>query len=399
VVEQAVTSRHMTFARLPVLYEAAPVEVLVPTRSQALQMTAAALATGAAGAAAVYKNNNIDRYQESIVDGIAQTLQSIDVVVENCPNVQVILAGYSQGAIAVHDAENQLAKTGNPALQNIAGTLLLGDGDRTPHSAARRFGSSPAKGQGIRPYFNLVRDRDVPLPNSTAEICVADDVVCDFNLDGISWTSAVSSLKEHFAKATSVHTQYVRRDAQDRVTGFHPVLDDAAKWVAAKVSTPGIRFVGSPGTSAPPITLGPYTMTQFGPDPRDTDYYVSGVDDSFGNYLEFDEDARHELVGYGWRTWSHGYVGDVYVSGDSGAIRMILPPGTKAFYFYVEPDRFTDYDVYAETNGGVTSGMQTVQGDSGATYFGFYATGSATLSDVTVSASDVLAVGEFGIAY
>jgi hypothetical protein len=157
-----------------------------------------------------------------------------------------------------------------------------------------------------------------------------------------------------------------------------------------------IAFDGSPGTAAPPATLGPYTMTPFGNDGR-ADGTVSGVPDPAGT-IGFSPSLSHTKVGVGWATWSHSYTGDVYYTGGT-QITITLPAGTKAFYFYAEPNQFAVFSVEATAQDGTTSGPVPVQGEAGAQYFGFYGTGAATLASITVTSADPtgFAVGEFGI--
>jgi hypothetical protein len=162
---------------------------------------------------------------------------------------------------------------------------------------------------------------------------------------------------------------------------------------------PPIIFDGSPGTAAPPTTLGPYAMTAFGPDPQPVGATVTGVSDSAG-MLGFSPALTHRRVGNGWATWSHGYTGDVYSTPSGGPITITLPAGTRAFYLYAEPNIFNVFNVTATAQDGTTSGPVQVQGNSGAQYFGFYATGSPNIATITVTGTDTtgLAVGEFGIA-
>jgi hypothetical protein len=62
---------------------------------------------------------------------------------QQCPQALLILAGYSQGAMVMHQAELRLAAAHDDGvLGQIAGTLLLGDGDRVSHTAADEFGTS-----------------------------------------------------------------------------------------------------------------------------------------------------------------------------------------------------------------------------------------------------------------
>ncbi len=166
-----------------------------------------------------------------------------------------------------------------------------------------------------------------------------------------------------------------------------------------------ISFDGSPGTNAPPPTLGPYTMTPFGPDPYPvgTFTFVDGVEDPAGT-IGFTPLMVHDTIGNGWATWSHGYTGDVYDTyhydyADKQHRTISLPPGTKAFYFYAEPQQFALLQIQATAQDGTTSGPIDVQGLAGAQYYGFYATGDSTLSSIDVSTTDPtgFAIGEFGI--
>jgi hypothetical protein len=161
-----------------------------------------------------------------------------------------------------------------------------------------------------------------------------------------------------------------------------------------------ITFDGSPGTGPPPATLGPYTMTPFGSDGRPLGEQVSGVSDDAAGTIGFDPSLTHTRVGVGWSTWSHGYTGDVYYISPGSQITIMLPAGTKAFYFYAEPNVRSVFSVEATAQDGTTSGPVSVNGNAGAKYFGFYGTGAATLESITVTTSadaDGLAVGEFGI--
>lgn len=166
----------------------------------------------------------------------------------------------------------------------------------------------------------------------------------------------------------------------------------------AAVACDGLVFDGSPGTGAPPSTLGPYTMTAFGADPQAEFAQVSSVNDAAGT-IGFSPTLTHLLVPSSWLTWSHGYSGDVYYAqGDS--IDMTLPVGTKAFAFYVEPNTFASFTVEAFAQDGTSSEPIDIEGNSGARYFGFYGTGANTVASIHVSASDPagFAVGEFQIA-
>jgi len=155
-------------------------------------------------------------------------------------------------------------------------------------------------------------------------------------------------------------------------------------------------FDGSPGTAAPPPTLGPYAMTPFGADPQPFGS-VTSVAGPDGASISFASPLDHVKVGNGWNTWSNGYTGDVYWTYGADAATISLPAGTNAFYFYAEPNPYAVFDVTATAADGTTSGPIAVNGFYGAQYFGFYTDGSAPLASITVSSSVDFAIGEFGI--
>jgi hypothetical protein len=163
-----------------------------------------------------------------------------------------------------------------------------------------------------------------------------------------------------------------------------------------------IVFDGSPGTAAPPATLGPYTMTRFASDPRPEEFVMNVR--APHDLLTFSQSLLHTRVGSLWATWSHGYTGDVYHSAESAdpnRLVMTLPANTVAFYFYAEPNAFSTFNIIATANDGTSSGPIPTEGFAGARYFGFYARDGATLRTITLNVdpnAQGFAVGEFGIA-
>jgi hypothetical protein len=163
----------------------------------------------------------------------------------------------------------------------------------------------------------------------------------------------------------------------------------------------------SPGSGAPPSTLGGYTMGAFPSDPTPEGTLINELAPppaapvtgnlKFGFGLGA---VEHMKVGGFWDTWSHGYTGDVYFNEDSELLMIPLPVGTLAFSFYIQPNLKADFEFKVDSV--ATLATLTINGNSGASYAGFY-TDDVTdpLSWVyirqTTQDSDGFAVGEFMI--
>ncbi|MEP7196331.1 MAG: T9SS type A sorting domain-containing protein [Saprospiraceae bacterium] len=164
----------------------------------------------------------------------------------------------------------------------------------------------------------------------------------------------------------------------------------------------GIIYDGSLGTNAPPATIGGYPMTSFIPDSRPLFNNETQVfkDATNVDFISFNTALSHRKIGFGWATWSHGYTEDVYYE-PSNTVTITLPAGTKAFYFYAEPNVFNNFDIEAIASDGTSSGLISVNGVAGASGFAFYTTGTCNLMTITINADPAalgFAIGEFGIS-
>lgn len=199
-------------------YSADSVDVLIPNKA-----VLALLAIGQISeAVALYVTTSADPYDASLDRGIAVTEDDVASVLTACPDAKIILAGYSQGAAAVHDAENWLAKNRPSEFRHVTGALLLGDPDRVQYTKAKTFGSAPRDAEGLRVELGLVKAHEVPDPAETAEIANAGDFVGDFAISHIDTRSRA----EHSA---SVHTSYTKTAANLKI------LTKAATWIASLI--------------------------------------------------------------------------------------------------------------------------------------------------------------------
>jgi hypothetical protein len=176
---------------------------------------------------------------------------------------------------------------------------------------------------------------------------------------------------------------------------------NAAVFVLLLSTVVHAELVGVPlGPDAPPATLGGYDMIPFPPDPQPVSPFqdVTTVEGPTGD-LTFNPNVSHRRIGEGWATWSHGYTGDVYYS--AGAPTTItLPPDTGAFIVFAEPGPFGLFPMTATAQDGTVI-SQLVEGQAGASGFGFYSTEGSPLTSVEIELFGISAgfgIGEFSIA-
>lgn len=267
-----------SFATVADPYPADSVTDLLPSAAEVKQLNKSPLA-----AVKAYNKDNLGKYLASIDTGIADAVSQAKHLYSTCPHALLILAGYSQGAMVMHQAELRLVAAKDAGLRaHIAGTLLLGDGDRVPFTRAREFGASnkqfgaqKASGEGIRTWvystLGLGRGHDVAMPATTANICDAGDLVCD---------SSLSRLVRHAAAAADVHTSYVvhRQSLTNAATWIGqltarrlagrtvllptlPVSQGCAATIAMSSSSNG-RYILLAGCAVPLIRLDRYTGTK-----------------------------------------------------------------------------------------------------------------------------------------
>ena len=171
-----------------------------------------------------YIKDNLDKFIGSINKGVDDMIFDARHYSLLCSSTVFVFAGYSQGAMVAHSAEVALDKKSEaPIFKKIAGTDLLADGYRTPKTKAHEFGTSKKGREGIVSWL-VGPGRDVALPNTTASICNANDIVCDFTRDSFIHASADAK----------IHTSYTRCDAKEQCTS-QKVLNTASNWVAAAV--------------------------------------------------------------------------------------------------------------------------------------------------------------------
>ncbi|WP_283613788.1 cutinase family protein [Mycolicibacterium poriferae] len=177
----------------------------------------------------------------SSVDTGAEALgQQYATFVAQCPTSQVVLAGYSQGAMVVH--RNLHALDASP---NLAAALLIADGDRLPQDPTINLGSVtsvPGAGKGVAQDWPILAHAPAPLPvtmgSRTISVCDLGDAVCDYDPDAED---------EMNPAAVAVHTSYARSATDSWTLPLYQIVDAAPESVVP-VGPPAGQIVASAGS-------------------------------------------------------------------------------------------------------------------------------------------------------
>lgn len=189
-------------------------------------------------AVAALTPQQVRRWRAPVAAGAQRALATLDRAALDCPDQQVLLVGYAQGASVVHRVLGVLRERAD-GLVRVTGAVLVSDPDRRARSVGVRMGD-PAAGaarKGVFPRF-LDPVADVPPASptyATINVCTAGDLVCD---------PGRNSLRQALATARSYHlgpgARVVRSAAQAlwRTTLLRPVPLPGVQVVSADVDVP-----------------------------------------------------------------------------------------------------------------------------------------------------------------
>ncbi|MGY2004228.1 cutinase family protein [Blastococcus sp. SYSU DS1024] len=247
-LERELRARHgsgLVIADVAVTHSPTSVTVLTPTRAE---LTALADPARRAPAMERYATERLGAYTRSVDQGVSSAVDQMVGLHTRCPGTGFVLAGYSQGAMVVHQVMARLTDDGRAGLlSRISASVLVADGDRVGQTAATRRGTAPATAQGVRTALQP-GGPDVVTTSPVFDLCLARDVACDFDpvrllQRGVS--PSLAALKE----ASQIHTG----------TGYRALMLQAAREIAASF-TPAPSPTPTPISSAP-TTTAPTTTT------------------------------------------------------------------------------------------------------------------------------------------
>ncbi|MDE2408496.1 MAG: hypothetical protein KGL91_11630 [Xanthomonadaceae bacterium] len=168
------------------------------------------------------------------------------------------------------------------------------------------------------------------------------------------------------------------------------------------------------GAGAPPVTVGGHTVTPFALAPQTAISDYASVSIIPGNpgigSLSIAPSAIKYTAVWTWGTdpWPGAYSGPIYFSGDATSSNTLtLPPGTTAFYFYVQNnwDENPMDTIVVTSDSGATSGPVLVntgfwEPNVGANGFAVYSTAGETITNIKVETNNTsgFAIGNLGIS-
>lgn len=168
---------------------------------------------------------NLPTYMTGKDAGITALYSAVANSRAKCPNQSIVLAGYSQGAMVVHEFLQEYATTSGPNKHAIKAVVLIADPMRVGNSEVFNFGDAPSDSKGICKYASALINcntgdtvREVPTlyrANTTA-VCNQYDVVCDTPTTvSAFWSLGVGEVK---STGTMVHEGY-SADPYTKVAG------------------------------------------------------------------------------------------------------------------------------------------------------------------------------------
>lgn len=223
---------------IPVPYPAESVDLLKPTAS-ILRRLASPLPNAQANAIADYVIR-IRQWFNGLDNGVQYIRQVVNGRASRCPDERVVLAGYSQGAMAIHRALDQLKAAGRPDLLNrVAGVGLVADGDATPHASGTRLGTALDRAEGIATYLGRNSGHDLPpgVGSRSVSLCDKSDLVCDFNVFTLL----------HYQRGTDVHTTYGQARLEAVGQRLFALVRDSRAWIDA---APSVAYPWNPRACA-----------------------------------------------------------------------------------------------------------------------------------------------------
>lgn len=176
-------------------------------------LQAASVSYGADGVQTIF--HDYPKYFRAISVGVSWVLGYLNTLAAACPHQQIVLAGFSEGAMVMHRVLRTLehATAGQRILERLAGAILIGDGDQVPHDRQTRYGSATLDARGIGLALRTVSHSSTAkfspaVGSRVLSVCNKHDIVCDWTDKNLVCHDVGDLLPAICARDVAVHLSY-----------------------------------------------------------------------------------------------------------------------------------------------------------------------------------------------
>jgi hypothetical protein len=153
------------------------------------------------------KNHNL--YFTDLSQGVTSAMNYLKTQSKKCPSQEIVLAGYSQGAMVQHRVLHDLIdnKADKAILERVDAAILIADGDQVANDNEVQFGTASKSASGIGHWYPKISHTSgakFPESYSTIPLRVCDnhDPVCNASSNDLNPTNILIHLS--YAKSEPV---------------------------------------------------------------------------------------------------------------------------------------------------------------------------------------------------
>jgi hypothetical protein len=158
-------------------------------------------------------------YFTDLSAGVTQAMTDLTKQATSCPSQEIVMAGYSQGAMVIHRVLHQLggSAAGRQILSRVAAAVLVADGDQVSYDNEVMDGSAWRWAYGVGQVDRAVSGTSAApfsgsLGSRVIRVCNRGDLVCDFGTavgEDVLKAYFLHDLNPNdYAKGITIHTSY-----------------------------------------------------------------------------------------------------------------------------------------------------------------------------------------------
>lgn len=215
------------------------------------------------------------KYFRDLGAGVTSAMNYLAQQAQACPDQQIVLTGFSQGAMVMHRVLHKLYNmpADRSILSRVAAAVLIGDGDQVPIDNETNYGSALSTADGVGQLFPPLSHSspatfDPSLSTVALRVCNLGDIVCDFGTAELGGTSTLLlGVHTHLSYASSRPLKQAAAQAARNLLALdYPgstlnVSGTAGTPISASATViggvlPVTAFVGIDGTAPSWLSLG-----------------------------------------------------------------------------------------------------------------------------------------------